>query len=183
MLLMLMWSHANLTIIPWDILKRGSDAERRRFPPLTLQKWKGVAGGITSGNYHALCMWMFHLDQHSEYVIWMGQMGQAKRESECLIFVLMHAYVPQLWACASLCQLRTVVCLTVILWVYLSEQMYSFLLHSCIPHVFTLLDNARIFSSARSSNVSGDTGGGGAGGGRFLLFLWPWSALKPELSK
>lgn len=29
MLLMLMWSHANLTTIPWDILKRGSDVDRK----------------------------------------------------------------------------------------------------------------------------------------------------------
>lgn len=49
-LLILMWSHANLTMILRDTLSQGSGAECRRISQLTVQKYKVRAGGFFSGN-------------------------------------------------------------------------------------------------------------------------------------
>lgn len=52
MLLILMWSHANLTMILRDILSLGSDAESIRISPLTMQKLKVKAGGCFFGSHN-----------------------------------------------------------------------------------------------------------------------------------
>lgn len=53
MLLILMWSHANLTMILRDILSEGSDTECIRISVLTMQKCKVKAGGFFFGNYNS----------------------------------------------------------------------------------------------------------------------------------
>ena len=50
MLLILMWSHANLTIILWDILSQGQTLSGWEFPGWPCRNKRSQAGGIFSGN-------------------------------------------------------------------------------------------------------------------------------------